>query len=71
MVWANRGRDLLASSAAKTPKISMGKPAARRVTDVLRGDWRTERPLLGGWGLRERVHSLTFVSFQSTFDKLK
>lgn len=50
-VWVNRGRDLLESSAAKTPKISMGRPAARRVTDVLWGDWRTERP----WETRERT----------------
>lgn len=58
MVWANRGRDLLESSAANTPKISMGKPAARRVTDVLRGDWRTERP----WGTESAFFDFCVLS---------
>lgn len=44
MLLANSGRALLASSADTTHRMSIGNPAARRVTDVERGDCRTCNP---------------------------
>ena len=44
MLWANSGLALLASSADTTPRMSIGNPAARRVTDVERGHCTTCNP---------------------------
>lgn len=44
ILWVNRGLALLASSADKTHRMSIGNPAARRVTLVERGDCTTLSP---------------------------
>lgn len=44
ILWANSCFVLLASPADTTHRMSMGKPAARRVTDVERGDCTTCNP---------------------------
>lgn len=44
MLWANSGLALLASPADTTHRMSIGNPAARRVTDVERGDCTTFNP---------------------------
>lgn len=44
ILWVNRGLALLASSADKMHRMSIGNPAARRVTDVERGDCTTLSP---------------------------
>lgn len=44
ILWANSGLALTASPADRTHRMSIGNPAARRVTDVERGDCTTCNP---------------------------